>query len=226
MTGFVGILALDTAFERIPGDAGHPVSYGMPARIHVVAGADAARIVSDTPPPEDIAARFETAARELEAGGADVIVSTCGFLIHLQARVASAVAVPVMLSALTLAPMIGVATGRPVGVLTASAAALGPRALRAAGIDAAQVRIAGMQDAALFRETFTATRVLQRRTFDRGAMEEAAVARAARLVSDAPEIGAIVLECGNLPPYADAIRARTGRPVFHLPGAARLLAAG
>ena len=38
-----------------------------------------------------------------------------------------------------------------------------------------------------------------------------------------PDLGGFLLECGNLPPYADAIRAATGRPVFGILDAASLL---
>jgi hypothetical protein len=31
-----------------------------------------------------------------------------------------------------------------------------------------------------------------------------------------PELGAIVLECTNMPPYADLIRSVTGLPVYDL----------
>ena len=41
MTGFIGILSLDTSFRRIEGDAGNPASYDLPARVRVVDGADA-----------------------------------------------------------------------------------------------------------------------------------------------------------------------------------------
>ena len=37
-----------------------------------------------------------------------------------------------------------------------------------------------------------------------------------RLVDGAPEIGAIVLECTNMAPYAADIRRRTGLPVFDI----------
>ncbi len=224
MTGFVGILSLDTAFPRIVGDVGNPASHAMPARVRIVGGADAARIVCDGPPPEEMAQRFVRAARALEAEGAAAIVSTCGFLIHLQDRIAAAVGIPVMLSALSLVPMAATATGgRPVGIVTASRVALGPASLRAAGIDAGAVRIVGMEDDTAFRETFTAPRSDQRRDLDRAAMERAVVARAAALVAQEPGIGAIVLECGNLPPYSAAIRTRTGRPVLHLLDGAALL---
>jgi Asp/Glu/hydantoin racemase len=48
--------------------------------------------------------------------------------------------------------------------------------------------------------------------FIRGARElrETAV----RLVRDNPDVGAILLECTNMPPYSAAIQEATGLPVF------------
>jgi hypothetical protein len=37
-----------------------------------------------------------------------------------------------------------------------------------------------------------------------------------RLVSRHPEIGAIVLECTNMPPYAAALRGALGLPVYDI----------
>ena len=45
---------------------------------------------------------------------------------------------------------------------------------------------------------------------------QATVAAALRLVERHPEVGAIVLECTNMPPYAAAVRAATGRPVHDI----------
>ena len=51
---------------------------------------------------------------------------------------------------------------------------------------------------------------------DQKRVEAIIVDRAEEFVASHPEIGAIVLECTNFPPYADAIKAATGRPVFHI----------
>jgi hypothetical protein len=49
---------------------------------------------------------------------------------------------------------------------------------------------------------------------DRARAEHIAAAQA--LLERAPEVGAIVLECTNMPPYRDAVRRATGLPVFDL----------
>ena len=222
---FLGILSLDTRFERVVGDAGNPESYAHPARLRVVRGADAPLLVRDALAPE-LAARFVRAARDLEAEGAGALVSTCGFLVSAQAEVAAAVRVPVMLSALSLVPWLRAVRPGRIGVLTASAAALGPGALAAAGADAREVAVGGMEGVEAFARTFLAPKAEQPPRLDRAAMERAVAARAAALVREAPDVASILLECGNLPPYRDAIRAAAGRPVFDLVAAAPLLMGG
>lgn len=223
MTGFIGILSLDTRFPRIPGDAGNPASYDLPARVRVVDGADAPKIVQDAPPGAELAARFIDAARDLKAEGAVFITSTCGFLVHLQTDIARAVKVPVMLSGLTMVPLLRVTDPAAVfGILTASAASLGAATLKAAGIKPADVRIKGLEDVAEFAKVFLAPKDSQPQHFNRAKMESAVVAAARQLVAQHPEVTIIVLECGNLPPYAGAIAQATGRPVQSILDGVRL----
>lgn len=224
MPPFIGILSLDTRFPRIPGDAGHPDSYHLPARVRVIEGASSPDIVRDGRPAPELVARFRAAAEELVAEGACLITSTCGFLITVQREIAAGLPVPVALSGLCLLPMVRQMMGaRPIGVLTASANALGETAIRAADATPDQVRIAGLQDRPLFVETFLAAKESQRTDFDPAAMEAEVTEAARALIARAPEIAAIVLECGNLPPYAAAIQQATARPVFSLLDAARLV---
>ena len=212
----LGILSLDTTFPRILGDVGNPDSYPFPASVTVVPGADAPKIVKDGLPDEVLLQNFEAAARELEQQGAKAIVSTCGFLITAQHRIAACVDVPVMLSALSLYPVVRAVTTRRIGILTASQSALGSSALTAAGISPQDVVIQGMEQEPTFAATFLAGRDQQLTTLDRVAMERAVVSAAKTLQARTPDIGAIILECGNLPPYAGALQATTGLPIYHL----------
>ena len=219
----LGILALDTRFERIVGDTGNAASYPFPVRIHVVEGADSPLIVRDGAPDAALVARFVAAAQALEAEGARAIISTCGFLVSVQDEIASAVNVPVMLSALSLYPLVATSGKGRVAILTASRAALGPRAMAAAGIDPARVVVMGCEDIPCFAESFLAPQAAQATRLKRECLEQALVEKSQEALRESPDIGAILLECGNLPPYARAIAGATGRPVFHMLDAAALL---
>jgi len=221
----LGVLSLDTAFPRITGDVGNAYSYSFDVVIDVVKGADSPMIVRDGVPAPAMLELFVQAAVRLERKGAAAIVSTCGFLVTAQAQIAASVSVPVMLSALSLYPVVRASCPGRIGILTASSAALGPNALAAAGIIRADVAIAGMQDVPAFAQVILVTRAEQPATLDRDAVENAAVAKALKLQADHRDLSAVILECGNLPPYAAAIRNATGLPVFHLVDAAHLMMA-
>ncbi|QFT61121.1 hypothetical protein FIU94_19985 (plasmid) [Sulfitobacter sp. THAF37] len=224
MSGFVGVLMLDTAFPRIPGDAGNADSYPFPVRLRVVPGAGSTEIVQGTAPPPALTAAFIDAARALEAEGAVGLVSTCGFLVHIQEELAAAVKIPVMLSALSLYPALRLASGnRPVGILTASRQSLLAGGLASAGIDPAAVHVAGVQGCTAFAEAILRPKSEQPDTLNAEAIGTYCASLAAGMVAKDPRLACFLLECGNLPPYADRIRQATGRPVFGIGDAAALL---
>ena len=51
-------------------------------------------------------------------------------------------------------------------------------------------------------------------TLDQEAIEAEVVEVARAMVAEHPEVGAILLECSNLPPYAAAVQAATGSLVL------------
>jgi Asp/Glu/hydantoin racemase len=59
---------------------------------------------------------------------------------------------------------------------------------------------------------------------DQAREEHVRVAR--RLVTEHPDVGAIVLECTNMPPYAADIQRETGRPVFDIVALVTLIHGG
>jgi Asp/Glu/hydantoin racemase len=215
---------LDTAFPRILGDAGNPNSYDLPARTRVIKNAGSLNIVKNGRPEESLVQQFCQAAQELEAEGAIALVSTCGFLISVQQDIASVVSIPVILSSLSLYPLLSNLFGkRPIGIMTASQSSLGDQVLKAAGITAEDVRIVGFEDVPAFADAILRDKSEQLNSLDEQAIEQAAISKAKALISETPEIKAILLECGNLPPYANAIRNATGLPVFSILDAAKLV---
>ncbi len=221
---FLGILMLDTAFPRLPGDVGNAQSYPHPVRFHVVEGADVTRIVRGQPPDPALVAGFVAGARALEAQGAWGLLTSCGFLGHVQQTLAEAVRIPVIASALSLGPLIRTATGnRPVGILTADSRALTPDLLASCGLDPAAVRVAGLEGQEAWQRLILAPKSDQAATLDPDGIGALVERAALTLVAGTPEIGSILLECTNLPPYADRIRRATNLPVFDILHAAALI---
>jgi hypothetical protein len=209
MAPFVGLLRLETRFPRPIGDIGNPNGFDFPVRTVVVRGATATRAVRDG--AAGLLGPFVAAGRRLVDAGAVAVGTSCGFLAPMQRELAAALPVPVATSALLqvawAAPLL--APGRRVGVITIDARALGPRHLQAAGAPA-DTPIAGLPaDGELATAIFG-----DRDRLDRGRALKEVVAAGRRLVADHPEVGAIVLECTNLPPYRNALAAATGLPVL------------
>src|SRR5262245_24102083 len=209
----VGILMLDTRFPRIPGDMGHAGTFPFPVRYHRVTGAVPDLVVRRG--AAGLLPAFVEGARQLEGEGVGAISTNCGFLVKFQADLAAAVRVPVLTSSLLLVPMVHrmLPPGRRIGILTVNATALNDEHLHGAGIGPEiPLAVAGLEGEKEF------TRVLLDDELELGVAqardEHLRVAR--RLVADHPDIGAIVLECTNMPPYTQDIQRATGLPVFDI----------
>lgn len=217
----IGILSLETRFPRIPGDVGNPQTWPFPVRIERVAGADPQRVVHDR--AAGLRDAFIAAGYKLVDEGVEAIVTTCGFLTLMQAELSAALPVPVATSALLQLPLLQrlMPEGQRVGVVTASARALTADHLRAVGADPA-TPIAGVGEGGEFARTFLGNAD----TLDVDAARQEVVAAACGLRSRHSNLGAILLECANMGPYARDVRTATGLPVHDMVGLVHWLHAG
>ena len=209
----LGILMLEARFPRIPGDMGNAGTWPFPVLYKVVKGATPRRVVTEK--GSGLLGQFIAAARELEELGADGITTNCGFLSLYQRELAAAVSVPVATSSLMQAPLIEstLAPGKRVGVLTVSAASLGAEHLTAIGLDPA-LPVVGTEGG---RE-FTRVLIGNEETLDVAAAEADLLDAGAELLRRHGNIGAMLLECTNMVPYARALRDRFGLPVYDIYG--------
>ncbi len=215
----LGILRLDTRFPRLPGDVASPETWPFEVAVETVAGADVAGVTGGA----DWLAPFAEAADRLVGRGVRAITTSCGFLVRYQAELAARLPVPVLTSSLLLIPLIRTAlpADRRVGVVTFDARRLDAAHLRAAGAPA-DTPVAGIEDGRELHRVIAGD--LPR--LDPAAAEADVVAAGLRLRETAPDLGAVVLECANMPPYAAALAARLGLPVYDIVGAVRWLCAG
>lgn len=205
----LGILALDTSFPRIPGDVGCAATFAFPVRYQTVPGATVDQFVHCG--DERLLRPFIAAGRTLAAAGCIGVATTCGFLCRWQQALAAELPVPVLTSALLQLPLIErtLPRGSCVGVVTYSAADLTPETLAAAGAKP-DTPVAGVAPDGYFARTIREGRA----TLDRARMSADVVAAARTLVKVQRDIGAIVLECANMPPYRAAVTSAVGLPVF------------
>jgi hypothetical protein len=207
----VGILMLETRFPRIPGDMGNAETWPFPVLYKVVPGASPRRVVCER--AEGLLDQFLAAADELVRLGADGITTTCGFLSLYQREIAAHVGVPVATSSLLQIPLIEsvLPPGKRVGVLTVSAANLTGEHLRAAGADPA-TPVVGTDDGSEFSRVM----IGDEERLDAAAAERDILAAGDRLIATHDGIGAVLLECTNMVPYARALSQRLRLPVFSI----------
>jgi len=207
----VGILMLETRFPRIPGDMGNAETWPFPVLFKVVPGASSRRVVCDK--AAGLLDEFLGAAGELVRLGADGITTTCGFLSLFQRQIAAHVGVPVATSSLMQIPLIErvMPPGKRVGVLTVSAANLTEEHLLAAGADPA-TPVVGTDNGS----EFTRVMINDEERLDVAAAEHDILAAGDTLVTTHSDVGAILLECTNMVPYARALSERLRLPVFSI----------
>lgn len=210
-TPFMGILMLDTQFPRLVGDIGNPASFDFPTRKSIIKGAFPEAIIKQE--PEKCLEDFISAAIDFEQNGAKLITTSCGFLTLFQKDIADAVNIPVLTSSLflyndlvALQPQ-----NKTVGILTIAASSLTRKHLEAANISA------NMPIGTTEKGTEFSNAILENRSnlnFEIAQRDN--VEAALTLQSANPNLGAILLECTNMPPYADAITEATGLPVYSI----------
>jgi hypothetical protein len=207
----VGILMLETRFPRIPGDMGNALSWPFPVLYKVVPGASPQRVVHER--AAGLLEPFLDAAAELVRSGADGITTTCGFLSLYQRELAAHVGVPVAASSLMQIPLVArlLPPGGRVGVLTISAASLTREHLIAADADP-ETPVVGTDGGSEFTRAILGDEI----RLDVAAAERDILDAGDALLARHPEIGAVVLECTNMVPYARALRDRLRLPVFSI----------
>lgn len=207
----LGILMLDTKFPRIPGDVGNPKTFSFPIRKLMVQGADPKRVVVEGDP--SLLEPFLKAAEQLQEEGVNAITTSCGFLAMFQKELAARVHIPVFASSLLQVSSVsrGLPQGKCVGIMTADSRNLDQRHFRGVGIEDVPKVIYGMEHTH-FHDVF----VGNSETLDQEQACRDMVDVAERMLREHPEVGAIVFECTNMPPYAHAVSSATGLPVYDI----------
>lgn len=207
----IGILMLDTKFPRVRGDIGHKETWDFPVHMRVVHGASASQVIEDD--PRLLLPEFIKVGHQLILQGCSGLTTSCGFLGLMQTELKNALGVPFASSPLMQLPMIEamLPAGQEAGVLTISEKNLTPEHLVACGARA-NTAITGLPRNSVFAEMI----FNNKNDIDIDACRKDVCLSAERLVSSGPMIGAIVLECTNLAPYAHDIAKATRKPVYSI----------
>ncbi len=205
----IGILVLDLCYPYLPGNVANASTFNFPVLYKILKGRTGRDLRSADHAMLD---EIVEGGRELEEQGVRAIVGACGFFGNYQKEAAAMLNVPVYISSLLQIPIIrqGLKPNQKVGVITAILSGLTPEILSQCGVDdLSDIVIAGAQDLSEFQNIPQYSG-----HFNSYKVEQELVGLAKQLVSKNPDIGAILLECSDMPPYAWAIQNAVRLPVF------------
>ncbi len=208
----IGILMLETQFPRIPGDIGNANTWNFPVIYKVIKKATPDRVVRRG--AEGLVEAFISGAQQLEKEGAKAITTSCGFLALFQKELASSVNIPVFTSSLMQVPLVHrmMKPSQKVGIITIHSQSLTERHLSAVGADHVPHVIYGTEG----EEEFSRAILDDEIELDAKKSRDELIGVAKRMVSECPDVGAVVLECTNMPPYAAAIQKEIKLPIFDI----------
>lgn len=210
----LGVVRLDYNYPPAAGDIDCPGSYGYDVIYRCVPGltfemAQAGKMTME------VLKEFKLAVKWLESQGASGITGDCGFMMAFQPIARDVASVPVFMSSMVQCPMVSLAYDKfdKVIIVTANDKTLKPQKdmlLSHCGfnVDDSRFIIIGAEDVPGFDAVARGEKV------DVAAVTPGMVKLVQDTIKREPSIRAIVLECTELPPYADAIRQATGMPVW------------
>lgn len=209
----VGIIVLDTRHPLLPGNVQHARSFVRPVFYEVVALKDPAVLMAGDPSVEPL---IIAAGERLLRNGVGMIAGACGSFIYYQRAVTAALPVPVFLSVMLAAPLLlaSLGPGRKIGVIASACSAINARSLAACGVTepdrlkVIELKGSGEFDAILRQDLH----------FDPDRMCAEVVDLATTALREDPEIGLFLIQCSDIPPFAQAIRQATGLPCFDAVG--------
>lgn len=210
----VGILVLDECIPRVPGSVLNAETFNFPVRYMRIPGASVERLLRHK--DASLLGPFIDAARKLQADGVSSISGSCGFMLLFQREIADALDIPVAMSSLLQLPLLlrVVGEGKKVGVITASKECLTETLLLASGLTREEIRtrlaIAGLDNCL---EAHGAL-IEQKGTLDEEVFRAEVLDTVKGLLKEESTIGAILMECSELPPYSADVQKATGLPVF------------
>ena len=205
----VGILVLDLSYPIMPGNVANAATWDFPVFFKVLKGTTTSQILGADPALLDM---IIEGGRELEEQGVRAIIGACGYFANYQMEAAAALDVPVFLSSILQVPIMAqsLKPHQKVGIICAKADSLTPKLLGANGVtDIDRLAIVGAQDLPEFQNLLDCTG-----RFNSRQLEAELVGLAEQLIADNPDVGAILLECSDMPPYAWTIQNAVKRPVF------------
>lgn len=210
----LGILMLDGKMAEVAGCMAAEATFPYPVLRRVVPGA---RPPASPAEVEALLPRYLDAARVLEQEGISVLTENCnGLMVLLQDRLAAAVSVPVVTSALLMVPQLHrMMPARRIGILAFHPESVNEQVYNACGWSEREIPVAvgGVAGSEAWQE-FLRTKEIP--DLLRPRLEADLVAVGRRMAEEHPDLGAFVCECTLVPPSSQALRDALGLPVYDI----------
>jgi hypothetical protein len=207
----VGIIVIDACYPMIPGNVANATSFRFPVRYEILSGVTPAEIMRADPGLES---RVIEAGLALVRQGARAVCGACGSFANFQRAVADAIGVPTFLSVLLQIPMLlgSLPASQKVGVIASSKAALNDSVLAQSGItDRHRIAVAELAPLDEFQRMVRAEGAL-----DVARLEREVLDLVEEFCARDPSIGALLLQCSDLPPFAAALQSAVRKPIVDM----------
>jgi len=207
----VGILCLPGVSALIPGNVQNVGTFDFPVLYKVLEDVRFEQIANGD---RAVEAAIVAGAKELVANGVKAVVGACGSLGHYQSAVANAVEVPVFMSILMQIPFILRSLGKNQKLVAvfASTQTFTPLIQSECGIDDLD-RIVAVD--LMGCPSFDGM-IEPEIEFDGDALLEDMITRIESVMDDS--VGALLLQCSDLPPFASELQQYFGLPVYDMTG--------
>ena len=195
----LAILKLDTCFPRLPGDIASESSYAKPVRIHTIPEASVDAVVTQKPASFDLS-QFEQAVR---SASEPLITTSCGFMIYFQDQLSRQARHQFVSSSLTALPALRMRfSDQDILILTFDAHTLAAPAY-VPSLGGFSGPVEGLDKTGHLYQTIKQDRP----NMDEGLVRTELRTQTAQILAKHKSVKAIILECTNLSPYKDEIRA-------------------
>ena len=197
--------------ETLPGNSTNPASYPFDVNMVYVEGANSDTV--EVNPCQELLDKYIAICKDLAKKGVKAITTSCGFNAYYQEGLAAAVPEVVFTSSLLQVPFAQTIVGpnRKVAILTANVTDLKEEHFVRAGItNRDNLVVLSMHDQPEWGRMYSHPE----EEFNLEAITDEVIGVVRRGIEVHPDIGAIVLECTDLPPYSYRLRDEIGLPVF------------
>jgi len=212
LAGFpIGILCISGASGLIPGNVQNACTFRFPVLYQVIPDVQFSQIAKGDPAVTPL---IIAAAKDLATNGVRAIIGACGSLGHYQRAVANAVDVPVFMSILTQVPLVLNSLGRTkrLAIVFATTGAFTPLVRSECEINEIdRIVPIGLDICPAFQDLTKPDLPC-----DGNALVSQIISQIEQSLDES--VGALLLQCSDLPPFAYELQQHFKLPVFDMTG--------